>query len=149
MTKYIKPIAITLLVAILLMGVVTTVGVVRIKAADKQTQDTTLVAETPVPQEGEAEAAAPQEAAKKEEAVDSAANKSTTGKAVSAAIVIGLAALGGTFSMSNAICKSNEGVARQPEAGGQIQTLLMLGLVFIETVVIYALIVAILIIFVL
>ena len=51
--------------------------------------------------------------------------------------------------MGNAIAKSNDSVARQPEAGGQIQTLLMLGLVFIETVVIYALIVARLIIFVL
>ena len=51
--------------------------------------------------------------------------------------------------MGHAIAKSNEGVARQPEAAGKIQTQLMLGLVFIETVVIYALIVAILIVFIL
>ena len=37
----------------------------------------------------------------------------------------------------------------QPEATGQIRTSMMMGLVFIETVIIYALIVAILIIFVL
>ena len=40
-------------------------------------------------------------------------------------------------------------MARQPEAAGKINSAMMLGLVFIETVVIYALFVAILIIFVL
>ncbi|MDD7434550.1 MAG: ATP synthase F0 subunit C [Peptoniphilaceae bacterium] len=40
-------------------------------------------------------------------------------------------------------------MARQPEATGDIRTNLMLGLVFVETAIIYALIVAILIIFVL
>lgn len=40
-------------------------------------------------------------------------------------------------------------MAEQPEAAGQIRTSMMMGLVFIETVIIYALIVAILIIFVL
>lgn len=38
---------------------------------------------------------------------------------------------------------------RQPEAEGKIRTTLMLGLVFIETAIIYALLVVILIIFVL
>ena len=51
--------------------------------------------------------------------------------------------------MALAISKAVEGTARQPEAGGKIQTMLMLGLVFIETAIIYALIVAILIVFVL
>ena len=51
--------------------------------------------------------------------------------------------------MGLAISKSAESIARQPEAAGSIRTAMMLGLVFIETVVIYALIVAILIIFVL
>lgn len=40
-------------------------------------------------------------------------------------------------------------MAEQPEAAGQIRASMMMGLVFIETVIIYALIVAILIIFVL
>ena len=44
---------------------------------------------------------------------------------------------------------ASEGISRQPEAAGSIRTSLMLGLVFIETVVIYALIIAILVIFVL
>ena len=48
-----------------------------------------------------------------------------------------------------AIAKSVDGISRQPEAEGKIRTTLMLGLVFVETAIIYALIVAILIIFVL
>ncbi|MBQ7501021.1 MAG: ATP synthase F0 subunit C [Clostridia bacterium] len=71
------------------------------------------------------------------------------GKAIAAAIVVGLAATGGAIGMGMAISKSAESMARQPEAAGKINSAMMLGLVFIETVVIYALIVAILIIFVL
>lgn len=73
----------------------------------------------------------------------------TTGKAIGAGFAIGLAALGGAIAMGWSISKSNDGIARQPEAADNIRTLLMLGLVFIETVVIYSLIIAILIIFVL
>ncbi len=78
-----------------------------------------------------------------------AADNSLSAKAIAAAIAIGLAGLGGAIAMGMAISKSSEGIARQPEAEGKIRTTLMLGLVFIETVVIYALIVAILVIFVL
>lgn len=51
--------------------------------------------------------------------------------------------------MGIAAGKSVEGIARQPEAESKIRTTLMLGLVFIETAIIYALLVVILIIFVL
>ena len=47
------------------------------------------------------------------------------------------------------IAKSVEGISRQPEAESKIRTALMLGLVFVETAIIYALIIAVLIIFVL
>lgn len=70
-------------------------------------------------------------------------------RSLAAGIVVGLAALGGTIGMGMAISKSAEGISRQPQAEGKIRTTLMLGLVFIETLVIYALIVAILVIFVL
>ena len=76
-------------------------------------------------------------------------DSSTGSKAMAAAVAVGLAAAAGAVGMGIAIAKSAEGIARQPEAGGQIRTSLMLGLVFIETAIIYALIVAILIIFVL
>ena len=58
-------------------------------------------------------------------------------------------AAGGAIAMGVAVGKSAEGIARQPEAEGKIRTTLMLGLVFIETAIIYALLVVILIIFVL
>ena len=77
------------------------------------------------------------------------AGSATGSKALAAAICVGLAAAAGAIGMGLAIAKSSEGIARQPEASDKIRTGLMLGLVFIETVVIYALIVAILVIFVL
>ena len=77
------------------------------------------------------------------------AHNHTSGKAIAAAIAIGLAALGGAIGMGMAIAKASEGIARQPEASGNIRSTMMLGLVFIETVVIYALIVSVLLIFVL
>ena len=67
---------------------------------------------------------------------------------MAAAVAVGLAAAAGAVGMGIAIAKSVEGISRQPEAEGKIRTSLMLGLVFIETAIIYALIVAILIIFV-
>ena len=73
----------------------------------------------------------------------------SSGKAVAAGICVGLAATGGAVGMGLAIAKAADGISRQPEADGKIRTSLMLGLVFIETAIIYALIVAILIIFVL
>ena len=83
-------------------------------------------------------------------AAEAAAAESSTGsKAIAAAIVVGIVATAAALGMAIAIGKSAEGMSRQPEASGSIRSSMMLGLVFIETVVIYALIVAILIIFVL
>lgn len=79
-----------------------------------------------------------------------ASQDSVTGsKALSSAIAIGLAAGAAAIAMGIAVAKALEAISRQPEAEGKIRTSMMLGMVFIETVVIYALIVAILIIFVL
>lgn len=70
-------------------------------------------------------------------------------KAIAAGIAVGIAAAGGAVGMGLATAKSAESIARQPEAEGKVRTTLMLGLVFIETAIIYALLVVILIIFVL
>ena len=78
-----------------------------------------------------------------------AQSDATGSKSIAARIAIGLAAAGGAVAMGVAVSKSAEGIARQPEAEGKIRTTLMLGLVFIETAIIYALLVVILIIFVL
>lgn len=75
-------------------------------------------------------------------------DSATGSKALAAALVVGLAGGAGAIGMGIAIAKSSEGIARQPEASGDIRSSLMLGLVFIETLVIYALIVTILIVFV-
>ncbi len=74
---------------------------------------------------------------------------STSAKAWAAGIAIATAALGGTLGMAMTVSKAVESIARQPEATSKIQTVMMLGLVFVETAIIYALVIAILIIFVL
>lgn len=88
------------------------------------------------------------EATAVEETAETADNSKGT-KALSAALVVGVAAATGAIAMGFAIAKSVEGISRQPEAESKIRTALMLGLVFIETAIIYALIIAVLIVFVL
>ena len=73
----------------------------------------------------------------------------TAMKGIAAAIAIAIPAALGALGMGIATAKSTEGISRQPEASGKIQGLWMLGMVFIETLVIYALVVTILIVFVL
>ena len=81
---------------------------------------------------------------------DVAAEDNTTGtKAIAAGMVIALVAAAGAVAMAITIAKSVSSMARQPEASGKINSAMMLGLVFIETAIIYGLIVSILIIFVL
>ena len=70
-------------------------------------------------------------------------------KAIAAAIVVAVVGAAGALGIAMAISKSTESMARQPEMAGKINSAMMLGIVFIETAIIYALIVAILIIFVL
>ena len=72
----------------------------------------------------------------------------TFSKGLASAIAIGIAACGGAVAMGIATGKSSEAISRQPEAEGKIRSTFMLGLVFIETAIIYALLVVILIIFV-
>jgi len=89
-------------------------------------------------------------AAETAEAAAASAGMSVLGiKALAAAIAIGIPAAGGAIAMGIFGGKAVEGISRQPEADGKIRTSFMLGLVFIETAIIYALLVVILIIFVL
>ena len=90
------------------------------------------------------EVIAAEEAEETEKTADSAGSK-----AWSAAILVAVVAGIGAAAMSVAIAKATGSMARQPEISGKINSSMMLGLVFIETAIIYALIVAILIIFVL
>lgn len=101
---------------------------------------TVFAADAPAPESVEAEIA---------ESADNSENVVRDYKAISAAIIIGLAASVGAVAMAMTIMKTIDGIARQPEASGNIRGAMMLGLVFIETAIIYALIVAILVVFVL
>ena len=83
------------------------------------------------------------------EQISASADNTTGLKAIASDIAIGLAACGGGIGMGISGGKAAEGISRQPEADGKIRTNFMLGLVFIETAIIYALLVVILIIFVL
>ncbi|MBO4782702.1 MAG: ATP synthase F0 subunit C [Lachnospiraceae bacterium] len=83
------------------------------------------------------------------EETEAVAADSTGDKAMAAGIVVGLAAAAGAIGMGIAVAKSTESMARQPEIAGKINSTMMLGMVFIETAIIYALVIAILIIFVL
>ena len=66
--------------------------------------------------------------------------------ALCAGVAIAIAALGGAIAMCLTVVKALEAIARQPEADGKIRTTMILGLVFIETAIIYALIISILIV---
>lgn len=70
-------------------------------------------------------------------------------KAIAVGVAIGLAAAGGAVAMGIVGGKAADGISRQPEMESKIRTTLMLDLVFIETAIIYALLVVILVIFVL
>ncbi len=66
---------------------------------------------------------------------------------VSAALGLSLAAFGSALAQGNAISKAVEGIARQPEASGSIQTAMIIGISFIESLTIYALVVALILLF--
>jgi F-type H+-transporting ATPase subunit c len=60
---------------------------------------------------------------------------------VALALGLGLAAFGGAFGQGRAISAAVDAVARQPEAGGRIQGMMIIGLALIETLVIYMLLI--------
>lgn len=120
----------------LVMAVLLVAGLTQRAAAPQYDGTVAVAAET---------AAEPAE----ETATEEPAQDATGSKAIAAGIAIGLAAAAGAIGMGIAVAKTSESIARQPEAEGKIRSTLMLGLVFIETAIIYSLIVAILVIFVL
>jgi F-type H+-transporting ATPase subunit c len=61
---------------------------------------------------------------------------------LSAAIVLGLAAAFGALAQGKAAAAACDGMARNPGAAGLIRAMAFLGLVLIESLVIYALVIA-------
>lgn len=68
-------------------------------------------------------------------------------KAIGAAICMGVGAIGPALGEGNAVGKALEGMARQPEAAGDLRTNMILGCAITETTGIYALVIALLILF--
>jgi F-type H+-transporting ATPase subunit c len=64
------------------------------------------------------------------------------GFGVGAGLAIGLAALGGGLGQSRTATAALEGMARNPQAAGQLQTPMLIALVFIETLTLFSLVVA-------
>ncbi len=61
-----------------------------------------------------------------------------------AGLGMGLAALGTGLGIGLLAGKAVEGIARQPEAGGVIRTAMIMGIVFIEAIALYTLVISIL-----
>lgn len=62
--------------------------------------------------------------------------------AVVTGLTVTIAACASAVSQGRAIVAALEGTARQPEAGGRLFTLMILGLAFIESLTIYALVIS-------
>ena len=63
-------------------------------------------------------------------------------KALAAGLAIGLAALGGSIGQGRAAGSALEGIARNPNASSKIFTPFILSMALIESLVIYALVIA-------
>ena len=77
-------------------------------------------------------------------AQDAAANEYSVSmwKAIAAGFAISIAALGGALGQGRAAAAALEGIARNPNASGKLFVPLILSLALIESLVIYALLIA-------
>jgi F-type H+-transporting ATPase subunit c len=66
---------------------------------------------------------------------------------ISAAIAVSVGAIGPAFAEGRAIAAAMEAIARQPETSGTISRTLFVGLAMIETMAIYCLVVALLLLY--
>lgn len=77
-----------------------------------------------------------------EEAAHAAASEGTGLMAIGAGIVLGLAALGGGIGQGLAVSSGLEAVGRNPSAAGTVQMNMIIGLAFIETLVILSFVIS-------
>ena len=66
--------------------------------------------------------------------------------AIAAGLAIGIAAFGGSLGQGRAAAAALEGIARNPNASDKLFTPMILGLALIESLVIYALVIAFLVV---
>ena len=64
--------------------------------------------------------------------------------ALTVPLALGLAAMASAFGLGRAVSAALDAIARQPEAGGRIQTTMIIGCTLIEALTIYALAIALL-----
>jgi len=62
--------------------------------------------------------------------------------ALTVPLALGMAAMASAFGLGRAVSAAMDAIARQPEAGGQIQTAMIIGCAMIEALTIYALVIA-------
>ena len=60
--------------------------------------------------------------------------------ALTVPLALGIAAAASAFGLGRAVAAAMEAIARQPEAGGRIQTVMIIGCAMIEALTIYALV---------
>jgi len=64
-----------------------------------------------------------------------------------AAIAVGLGSIGPALGEGRAVASAMDGIARQPDSAGTVSRTLFVGLAMIETMAIYALVVALIVLF--
>ena len=69
------------------------------------------------------------------------------GKAIGAGLCMGVGAIGPAIGEGNAVSHALDGMARQPEAAGNLRTNMILGCAITETTGIYSLLISFLILF--
>ena len=69
------------------------------------------------------------------------------GKAIGAALCMGIGAIGPALGEGNAVSHALDGMARQPEAAGDLRSNMIMGCAVTETTGIYALVISLLILF--
>lgn len=71
------------------------------------------------------------------------------GKALGAGLCMGIGAIGPAIGEGNAVSHALDGMARQPEAAGNLRSTMIMGCAITETTGIYALVISLLIMFLL
>ena len=75
-------------------------------------------------------------------AAEAAEKDANMGVAIAMALAIGLAAHGGGLGQGRAVAAALEGICRNPNSSSTVFTPMLLGLAFIESLVIFALVIA-------
>ncbi|WP_138420734.1 F0F1 ATP synthase subunit C [Aquibacillus sediminis] len=63
-------------------------------------------------------------------------------EALAAAIAVGLAALGASLGNGMIVSRTVDGIARQPELRGALQTTMLIGIALVEAIPIFAVVIA-------